>query len=40
VARRAAVVAKSPFLLTMARVDQLLGAVDGSAKLEVIRYAA
>jgi hypothetical protein len=25
---------------TMSRVDQLLGAVDGSAELEVIRYAA
>ena len=26
--------------VTMARVDQILGAVDGSAELEVIRYAA
>jgi YgiT-type zinc finger domain-containing protein len=25
---------------TMSRVDQLLGAVDGSAELQVIRYAA
>jgi hypothetical protein len=26
--------------VTMSRVDQLLAAVDGSAELEVIRYAA